>query len=160
MVKCIEDMDGMVDKFLGDGLMAIFGAPLRHEAHAWQALSAAASMQKLHKEWMETRQAAGKPSGAIGIGVATGTVVVGNVGTPNRMDYTALGHLVNLASRLCSGAAGGEILATGETLEQMNRYSSALQLQDEFVEAITTSKGPMKFKNIEEPVEVFAVTTE
>ncbi len=160
MVKCVEDMDGMVDKFLGDGLMAIFGAPLRHEAHAWQALSAAASMQKLHKEWIEARLAAGKPSGAIGIGVASGTVVVGNVGTANRMEYTALGHLVNLTSRLCSGASGGEILATGETLEQMNRYSASLQVQDEFVEAVSTSKGPMKFKNIDDPVNVFSITTE
>jgi adenylate cyclase len=158
MVKCVEEMDGMVDKFLGDGLMAIFGAPLRHEAHAWQALSAAVSMQKLHKAWMDSRQAADKPAGAIGIGVATGQVVVGNVGTPNRMEYTALGHLVNLASRLCSAAEGGEILTIEASREHMKCHASALQVQDEFLTASFTSKGLKTFKNITEPVEVFCVS--
>lgn len=158
MVKYVEEMDGMVDKFLGDGLMAIFGAPLRHETHAWQALSAAASMHRVHKGWMESRQAANKPSGAIGIGVATGEVVVGNIGTANRMEYTALGHLVNLASRLCSAAAGGEILTIKESQEQMKRHASALQVQDEFLTATFISKGFMTFKNIAEPIEVFAVS--
>jgi class 3 adenylate cyclase len=158
MVKCVEEMDGMVDKFLGDGLMAIFGAPLRHETHAWQALSAATSMQKVHKGWMESRQADNKPAGAIGIGVATGEVVVGNIGTSNRMEYTALGHLVNLASRLCSAAAGGEILTIQESQEQMKRHASALQVHDEFLAATFISKGSMTFKNIAELIEVFAVT--
>jgi adenylate cyclase len=158
MVKRVEDMDGMVDKFLGDGLMAIFGAPLRHETHAWQALSAAASMQKVHEGWMKSRQIANKPAGAIGIGVATGEVVVGNVGTSNRMEYTALGHLVNLASRLCSTAAGGEILTIRESQEQMKRHASALQVQDEFLTATFISKGLLTFKNIAEPVEVFSVS--
>jgi len=153
----MEEMDGMVDKFLGDGLMAIFGAPLRHETHAWQALSAAASMQKAHKGWMEERQAAGKPSGAIGIGVATGEVVVGNIGTPNRVEYTALGHPVNLAARLCGNAEGGEILTVLISQEQMQRHASALQVQDEFLTATFTSKGLMTFKNIAVPLEVFAV---
>jgi adenylate cyclase len=158
MVKCVEEMDGMVDKFLGDGLMAIFGAPLRQEAHAWQALSAAVSMQKLHRKWMDSRQSANKPAGAIGIGVATGPVVVGNVGTANRMEYTALGHLVNLTSRLCGAAEGGEILTIEASREHMKRYASALQVQDEFLNASFTSKGLMAFKNIEEPVEVFCVS--
>lgn len=160
MVKCVEDMEGMVDKFLGDGLMAIFGAPLPQEAHAWQALSAAVSMQKFHKKWMEDRQAASKPAGAIGIGVATGHAVVGNIGTSNRMEYTALGHLVNLTSRLCSAAAGGEILTTETTRNEMQRYASDLQVQDEFVTASFTSKGLMTFKNIAEPVEVFSVSAD
>jgi adenylate cyclase len=158
MVKCVEEMEGMVDKFLGDGLMAIFGAPLRQEGHAWQALSAAVSMQKLHKLWMEDRQAANKPAGAIGVGVATGDVVVGNIGTSNRMEYTALGHLVNLASRLCSAAEGGEILTIEATREQMNRHASALQVQDEFLTPSFTPKGMMTFKNIVESVEVFSVS--
>jgi len=158
MVKYVEEMDGMVDKFLGDGLMAIFGAPLRHETHAWQALSAAASMQSIHKGWMESRQTADKPAAAIGIGVATGEVVVGNIGTSNRMEYTALGHLVNLASRLCSAAAGGEILTIKESQEQMKRHASTLQVQDEFLTATFTSKGLMTFKNIAEPIEIFAVS--
>jgi adenylate cyclase len=160
MVKCVEEMDGMVDKFLGDGLMAIFGAPLRHETHAWQALSAAVSMQRGHGAWMENRQAAGKPSGAIGIGVATGAVVVGNIGTPNRVEYTALGHSVNLAARLCGNAEGGEILTINESQEQMKRHASALQVQDEFLTATFTSKGLMTFKNIAEPIEVFAVSAD
>jgi adenylate cyclase len=158
MVKCVEEMDGTVDKFLGDGLMAIFGAPLRNENHAWQALSAAASMQKVHKDWMENRRAANKPAGAIGVGVATGEVVVGNVGTSNRMEYTALGHLVNLTSRLCSAAAGGEVLTTSESQVQMKRHASALQVHDEFLTATFVSKGLMTFKNITEAIEVFSLT--
>lgn len=158
MVKCVEDMEGMVDKFLGDGLMAIFGAPLRHDANAWQALSAAVSMQQLHKAWMEDRQAANKPAGAIGIGVATGHAVVGNIGTSNRMEYTALGHLVNLTARLCGAAKGGEILTIEACREQMMNHASALQVQDEFLTASFASKGLMTFKNISEPVEVFSVS--
>jgi class 3 adenylate cyclase len=107
---------------------------------------------------MESRFAANKPAGAIGIGVATGEVVVGNIGTSNRMEYTALGHLVNLASRLCSAAEGGEILTIKTTEEQMKHHASALQVQDEFITATFTSKGLMTFKNIAEPVEVFSVS--
>jgi class 3 adenylate cyclase len=90
--------------------------------------------------------------------VATGEVVVGNVGTSNRMEYTALGHLVNLASRLCSTAAGGEILTIKESQEQMKRHASALQVQDEFLTATFISKGLTTFKNISEPVEIFSVS--
>jgi class 3 adenylate cyclase len=75
------------------------------------------------------------------------------------MEYTALGHLVNLASRLCSAAAGGEILTIRESQEQMKRHASALQVHDEFLTASFISKGFMTFKNIAEPVEVFAVST-
>jgi class 3 adenylate cyclase len=153
MVGCIEDQDGTIDKFLGDGVMAIFGAPLKQEDHARRALNAAVAMQKAHGAWMEERLAHGRHARPMGIGVATGEVVVGNIGTPSRMEFTVLGHTVNLASRLCAAAEEGEILTTEITRERAGlgmQQSGALPFK-------FRERGKQLFKNISEPVEVLAV---
>ena len=154
MVRCIEEKDGMVDKFMGDGLMALFGAPLRQDDHARRALDAAISMQKAHRIWMEERQASGKPVRPVGIGLAGGEVVLGNMGTLNRMEYTVLGHTANLASRLCSAADGGEILTTRDTWEMIKRHTKGLRPMEDLAPAKISF---MTFKNIEQPVEVISV---
>ncbi|MCL6635739.1 MAG: adenylate/guanylate cyclase domain-containing protein [Peptococcaceae bacterium] len=100
MTAVIFKHGGTLDKYLGDGMMAFFGAPVRCEDHADRALAAAVEMverlEKLNKGWREK----GEPAMDIGIGINSGPVVVGNVGSPDRMDYTIIGEDVNLASRL------------------------------------------------------------
>ncbi|OGR40909.1 MAG: hypothetical protein A2X35_02970 [Elusimicrobia bacterium GWA2_61_42] len=156
MVADISVAGGMIDKFMGDGLVALFGAPFRQEDHAWRALQAAVRMQSSHTRWMAERAAQNKPARPLGIGIATGAVVFGAYGTSNRMEYTALGHAVNLASRLCSAAEGGEILTIPLTAEEARAHAPASgegagRLPD------FASRGKFPFKNISEPVEVISV---
>ncbi|MFA6435266.1 MAG: response regulator [Elusimicrobiales bacterium] len=154
MVAGIEEAGGMIDKFLGDGFMALFGAPFRQKDHARRALAAAALIQQAHRKWMEERSAGGRPCRPLGIGVATGETVVGAYGTHRRMEYTALGHVVNLASRLCGAAGGGEILTTPYTRDAAlcDAPGNSGPCSLSFV-----SKGKLRFKNIQEMVEVIAI---
>ena len=122
MVDCIDAYDGLVDKFLGDGLMAIFGAPIPQENHAWRAIQTSMMMQKRYGDWMAQRKGK-RPVRPLGIGIATGEVVVGNYGTLRRMEYTALGQAVNLAANLSHVAEGDEILTTPVTRDEALRFA-------------------------------------
>lgn len=157
MVNCIERHDGMVDKFIGDEIMAIFGTPLISEFHVIKALLAAVDMIESHKIWLFKRQNLKKPALPIGIGLATGEVVVGNIGTSKRMEYTVLGHPVNLGSRLCDLARAHEILtidasrkAAVNALEKSNDDGSIPNFQ--FIH-----RGNVILKNILEPVDIYQV---
>ncbi len=100
MVKAIQSNGGMIDKFIGDGIMALFGAPLEDKDAPLNAVKAAldmiAALEQLNKDLVEEGL---EPIG-IGVGVHTGQVVIGNVGSPERMEYTAIGDVVNTASRI------------------------------------------------------------
>lgn len=91
--------DGLLDKYLGDSVMAIFGAPISHEKHAIQACNAAVDLQRSLNLTKKTTDGVG-PALGTRIGINTGSIVVGNIGSSKRMDYTAIGDAVNLASRL------------------------------------------------------------
>ena len=112
-------MHGTVDKFLGDGLMVFFGDPLPLESHAWAAVSAAIDMQKgmaqLSHRWSTFGLKEFEKGINIRIGISTGIVVVGNVGTSELMEYTVLGSTVNIANRLQAKARPGGILMTSRT---------------------------------------------
>ncbi|MEA3280349.1 MAG: adenylate/guanylate cyclase domain-containing protein [Thermodesulfobacteriota bacterium] len=158
MVNCIERHDGMVDKFIGDEIMAIFGAPLTNEFHVIKALLAAVDMIESHKIWLLKRQNLKKPALPIGIGLATGEVVVGNIGTSKRMEYTVLGHPVNLGARLCDLASAHEILtidasrkAAVNAFEKSNNDGSIPNFQ--FIH-----RGNVVLKNIMEPVDIYQVS--
>ena len=154
MVTRVEEAGGMMDKFLGDGFMALFGAPFRQEDHARRALNASICIQQAHRIWMEERSTGGRPCRPLGIGVATGETVIGAYGTCNRMEYTALGHVVNLASRLCGAAEAGETLTTPFTRDAALRDTPA----DSSLSSLSfLSKGRLRFKNIQEPVEVMSI---
>ncbi|MDO8803945.1 MAG: response regulator [Elusimicrobiota bacterium] len=157
MVTCVQQGGGLMDKFLGDGFMALFGAPFRQKDHARRALNAAISIQLAHRGWMEKRSAGGLPCRPLGIGLVAGETVVGAYGTHSRMEYTALGHVVNLASRLCGAAEAGEILTTPLTREaaQCDTPSGAGRCAFSFF-----PKGKMHFKNIQETVEVISIVQE
>ncbi len=100
MSQVVFAHDGMVDKFIGDAIMAIFGAPVPTDDHAARALSAAAQMLERLDELQVQWQSEGLPAIQIGIGIATGTMIVGNMGSEARADFSVVGDAVNLAARL------------------------------------------------------------
>ncbi len=124
LVEVVLAHDGVIDKFMGDALLCWFGAPVPQEDHASRAVAAARDMMERTGRWNTDRVARGLPPVATGIGIALGQVVVGNIGSPRRLEYTAIGDAVNLASRLCGQAEAGEVrvtegvrAATGEAFE-------------------------------------------
>lgn len=100
MVEAVFNFDGTLDKFIGDALMAVFGAPLPLENHAWMAVQSALDMRRRLAEFNQNRQAAAKPLIRIGMGISSGEVVSGNIGSQKRMDYTVIGDGVDISSRL------------------------------------------------------------
>jgi adenylate cyclase len=100
MVDCIQREGGMLDKFIGDAIMAGFGVPIPHEDDEDRALRAAIGMIRALNHWNDERHSQGKKPVKMGIGLNTDVVVSGNIGSPKRMDYTLIGDGVNLASRL------------------------------------------------------------
>jgi adenylate cyclase len=110
MVEIIFRNGGTLDKFIGDAIMALWGAPLTMADDADKAMTAAIEMQRALVQLNEHWEAGGKPHINIGIGINFGEVFAGNVGSEQRLEYTVLGDPVNTASRLCSKAAKGEIM--------------------------------------------------
>jgi len=100
MSTIIEENGGVVDKYIGDAIMALFGAPLKHEDDADRALSAAIKIQNAVEGINQDLESRGMPKVEVGVGINTDVAVVGNMGSMNRMNYTAIGDGVNLASRL------------------------------------------------------------
>jgi class 3 adenylate cyclase/HAMP domain-containing protein len=100
MVDIIMNHKGVVDKYIGDAIMAFFGAPVKHEDDALQSVMAGIEMSEALDEFNRKQVAGGKPEFHIGVGLHYGVVTVGNIGTERKMDYTVIGDTVNLASRL------------------------------------------------------------
>ncbi|MHC5599549.1 MAG: GAF domain-containing protein [Nostoc sp.] len=101
MVEAVFNYEGTLDKFIGDALMAVFGAPLPlTENHAWRAVQSALDMRRRLEEFNHRRIIQTQPQIHIGIGISSGDVVSGNIGSRKRMDYTVIGDGVNLSSRL------------------------------------------------------------
>jgi adenylate cyclase len=146
MIETVFKYDGTLDKFLGDAVMAVFGAPIApHPDHTARALRTALEMQVRLTEWNDARRADGREVVAAGIGVTVGQVVAGTVGTEDRMEYTVIGDSVNLAARLESMAKGGQVLIS----------EAAYAVMRDMV--LATSLGRIKVKGKEEEVEVYEV---
>jgi class 3 adenylate cyclase len=145
MTNVVFSYEGMVDKFLGDGVMAVFGAPIAHGEgeldDATRAVQAALQMQTvlegLLSSW-ETRLGHKLKTG-LGIAVCTGIAVVGNVGSSKRVEHTVIGPVVNLASRLSKLATGGQTLLDEETYRRMSLTISAEPLEPVDVQGFSES---------------------
>jgi adenylate cyclase len=142
---------GTLDKYLGDGLMAVFGVPLVLDRHAAKAVSCALEMQRAVDKLNEKWQAEGQPPLQIGIGINSGSVLVGNVGSQERMDYTVIGEDVNLASRLESlnKEYGTDIIISGQTRDLLTGEAPE--------EMVLHDLGLVQVRGLEKSVQIYSV---
>ncbi len=146
MTTIIFRHGGTVDKFIGDAILVFFGDPVPQDDHEQRALRMALEMQD-HVDDLADRWAASYgASFRIGIGITTGWVTVGNIGSSARSDYTVLGNEVNLASRLADKASAGEILVSERTMNK-----SPDDVEGEIVDEVT-------LKGVSRPVNVYSLT--
>ncbi len=115
MAQVLYAYEGTLDKFIGDEVMALFGAPLPQPDHALRAVRVGLAMQSAHQRLMADWRARGVEPAALGIGIATGEVTVGEFGCEQRTDYTIIGHTANLGARICGVAKPDEVLVSPET---------------------------------------------
>jgi adenylate cyclase len=145
MCAVIFERGGFVDKFIGDCVMAVFSAPFQTPDDARNAVAAAIEQQRaigrLNQRWAE----AGKPALAVGMGINTGDVVMGNLGASSRMNYTVIGDAVNLAARLYNVAGGGEIIISESTFEACGSAITAEPLE------------PVSVRGKSRPVKIYRV---
>jgi len=145
MMEAVHRYEGTVNQVMGDGIMALFGAPLAHEDHGARACYAALRMQESVKRYAEeVLRSRGVPL-EIRVGLNSGEVVVRSIGSDLHMDYTAVGQTTHLAARMEQMAVAGSILMSADTL----------RLAEGFIEV--KPLGPVNVKGLSEPVEVFEV---
>jgi adenylate cyclase len=145
MVECVFRHDGTLDKFIGDAVMAQWGAPLGNADDSDRAMAAAvemmAELRKLNARW----RASGRPTLEIGIGLNQGEAFAGNIGSERRLEFTVIGDVVNTASRLCGAAGPGEILISEQMRVALSRPPKL------------SACPPMELKNKSQPVAVYRV---
>ncbi|MEK7700374.1 MAG: adenylate/guanylate cyclase domain-containing protein, partial [candidate division NC10 bacterium] len=146
MMEAVHRYEGTVNQVMGDGIMALFGAPIAHEDHAVRACYAALRMQELVKRYAEDARRAHGVNVQIRVGLNSGEVVVRAIGSDLHMDYTAVGQTTHLAARMEQFASPGSILLTPATLELVEGYVAVKPL------------GPVPVKGLADAVEVYEVT--
>jgi class 3 adenylate cyclase/tetratricopeptide (TPR) repeat protein len=146
MMEAVHRYEGTVNQVMGDGIMALFGAPLAHEDHAVRACYAALRMQEALKRYADDTRRSHGVEVQIRVGLNSGEVVVRTVGSDLRMDYTAVGQTTHLAARMEQLAPPGTVRLTGETL----------RLAEGYVEV--RSLGPIPVKGLPAPIEIFELT--
>jgi len=145
MIDIIFKYYGTLDKFIGDAVMAVWGAPSRQENHAELAVRAAWAMKIKIDEMREKWDREGKKKIGVGMGINTGDVVVGNMGSDQFSDYTVIGDNVNLAARLEENAGPGQLIISETTYKEVRHIVKAERLK------------PLKVKGKEKPVEVYEI---
>jgi adenylate cyclase len=157
MTQIVMDERGTLDKYIGDAVMAIFGAPLDVPDHSKRACMAALSMldklEKLNQEW----KGKGWPHISIGVGINTGEAIVGNMGADVRFDYTAIGDTVNLASRLegLNKFYGTDIIISKSTLEDINSSKTPPTSKKEEMPFLIRELDLVQVKGKEEPISIY-----
>jgi adenylate cyclase len=145
MVEILFRAQGTLDKYVGDEIMALFGAPVDMPDAAVHAVRCAVDMHKALREFNRTRVAEGQEPIKIGIGINTGRVITGAIGSSRTLQYTAIGDAVNTASRLCSIAKPGEIIVSETTLRRIAGHVDFQELP------------PVRLKGKEQEQQVFNV---
>jgi adenylate cyclase len=128
LTDCIFRNDGTIDKFVGDAILAVFGSPEDDPQHCRKAVLAGMDMQAAAREVSQRRKAKGEVSCEIGIGIHTGEVLHGFIGSPDRMEFTVIGDTVNRASRYCDGAKACEVLISPEVHQRTWNAVEAQQI--------------------------------
>jgi class 3 adenylate cyclase/tetratricopeptide (TPR) repeat protein len=146
MMEAVHRYDGTVNQVMGDGIMALFGAPVAHEDHAVRACYAALRMQESVKGYAEATRRSHGVEVQIRIGLNSGDVVVRSVGSDLRMDYTAVGQTTHLAARMEQLATPGTIRLTVD----------CVRLAEGYVEV--KSLGPIPVRGLADPIEIFELT--
>jgi class 3 adenylate cyclase/tetratricopeptide (TPR) repeat protein len=145
MMDAVHRYEGTVNQVLGDGIMALFGAPLAHEDHALRACYSALAMQDEMRRYRQ-RLGQSEESGLhIGIGMNSGEVVVRSIDTDLNIDYSALGHTTHLAARMQELAGPGIALLSPSTLRQVEGFVQVHSL------------GPVQVKGVSQPIEVYSI---
>lgn len=145
MAAEIFEHQGTLNKYIGDGLMALFGAPLGGDSDASNAVATAVAMQRRVAEVNEQLVAKNLPPVQLGIGINTGEATVGVIGAHQRSEYTAIGDTVNIASRIEGVAQPGQILVTETTAQELGSTF------------LLSAPQEITVKNIDEPVRVYSV---
>ncbi len=146
--RIIESEGGVIDKYVGDEVMAIYGAPVFHPDHALRAVSSGMFIIETLRKWNQERKERGEHPIEMGVGINTGLVVAGNMGAENRLNYTVLGANVNLAARLCHVAKPDQLIISKNTLSEPNIKQSFH----------VRSLSPITLKGFAEAVQIFEVT--
>jgi class 3 adenylate cyclase len=146
MMEAVHRYEGTVNQVMGDGIMALFGAPLAHEEHAVRACYAALRMQESVKKYAEDGRRSHGAVVKIRVGLNSGEVVVRAIGSDLHMDYTAVGQTTHLAARMEQIADPGAIVIAPDTLALAEGYVEVKSL------------GPVPVKGLADPVEVYEVT--
>jgi adenylate cyclase len=128
MVEVIFQYEGTLDKFVGDEIMALFGAPVSHPDDAYRAVKTALDMKHVLAEFNRERAEAGQQEIRIGIGINTGECVAGYLGSSKALEYTVIGDTVNTGARLCSLAKAGEIIISQSTFDAVKDHFEVLEL--------------------------------
>ncbi|HPX90257.1 MAG TPA: adenylate/guanylate cyclase domain-containing protein, partial [Spirochaetota bacterium] len=147
MVQCVNETHGVVDKFIGDAIMAVWGAPVSHGNDTENALNGALMMRKALMEFNKGRGGDKKPIIKIGCGINTGPVLAGQIGSSERMEYTVIGDAVNLASRIeaLNKPFGTDILISTDTYNEIKDIFRVEPMQK------------IKVKGKSEPQQIYAV---
>lgn len=145
LTEIIFYFDGTVDKFIGDAVMGVFGSPISKENHLQQCVKAAVVINKIMTEVNRSRKKKGLIQLPMGLGLDSGDVIVGSMGSKVRMEYTAIGDAVNVASRLSGISKGGEILIGGKVYLEIEKEVSCMRMPD------------VNIKGIENPFAIYDV---
>ena len=148
MNQAILGEDGTVMQFVGDAVMAVFGAPFPQPDHAGRAVAAAAAMHRLQREINERWAAGGLPAFGLGLGLSTGEAAAALLGSAQRLEYTLVGDTVNLAQRLQQFAGAGETVLSGATLRALGTPVRAIPLGEQMVKGRETPVTAYKITDL------------
>ncbi|MFT7622754.1 MAG: adenylate cyclase [Myxococcota bacterium] len=151
MVDIVFDHEGTLDKYMGDGMMAVFGSPLDLDDAEFKAVAAAVKMREALWEFNDTRRAEGLEPMHMGIGIDTGPLVAGYMGSTKTMNYTVIGPPVNMAARLCGVAKADEVLISDTTLAKIRSRAMTEALPPIELKGIGHAVIPYNVVSVTEP---------